>query len=226
MKIRYTEKEFNESISTDLLALECYHCNKIFRKRKNLIIQTIKGNNKCSKYCSIHCKNNSTMTKQNVICMNCQVTFLKKPSEINRSKNNFCSRSCSATFSNRNKTKGTRRSKLELFIEEQLYILYPNLQIDFNKKDTIGSELDIYIPSLKIAFEVQGIFHYVPIYGENKLEKIQNNDKNKLQNCISNNIHLHIIDTTEVKNFSPTKSQKFISIIVDIISKNLKTGPQ
>lgn len=223
MKIKYTEKEFNEAKARDLLSLECYYCNKIYHKRKNLIQQTIKGNNDWSKFCSKQCYKTSLRNRQEVICTNCQITFEKKPCEIN--KNNFCSRSCSATFNNKNKTKGTRRSKLELFIEEQLSILYPNLQIDFNKKDTIGSELDIYIPSLKIAFEIQGIFHYTPIYGENKLEQIQNNDKNKLQNCISNNINLHIIDVTELKTFSPTKSLKFITIINDIISKNLEKRP-
>ena len=87
-------------------------------------------------------------------------------------KNNFCSRSCSATFNNKNKTYGTRRSKLEVFLEKELIKLYPDLLFHFNRKDTINSELDIYIPSLKLAFELNGIFHYEPIYGDNKLSPL------------------------------------------------------
>jgi mannose-6-phosphate isomerase-like protein (cupin superfamily) len=40
----------------------------------------------------------------------------------------------------------------EIWLEDEITKLYSNLQIDFNKKDTIGSELDIFIPSLNIAF--------------------------------------------------------------------------
>ena len=80
--------------------------------------------------------------------------------------------SCAATYNNKNKTHGTRRSKLECFIEKKLSELYPDLTIHYNQKDTINSELDIYIPSFKLAFELNGIFHYEPIYGEEKLNQI------------------------------------------------------
>ena len=36
------------------------------------------------------------------------------------------------------------RSKLEKWLEEQLIKMYPNLEIHFNRKDAINSELDIY----------------------------------------------------------------------------------
>jgi len=50
-------------------------------------------------------------------------------------------------------------------------MLYPDLVIHFNKKDAINSELDIYIPSLKLAFELNGIFHYEPIFGKENFLK-------------------------------------------------------
>ena len=65
-----------------------------------------------------------------------------------------------------------------MWLEEQLTSLYPKLDIHFNRKDTIGSELDIYIPSLNLAVELNGIFHYEPIFGKDKLSKIKTNDAN------------------------------------------------
>ena len=90
----------------------------------------------------------------------------------------------------------------------------------FNGKDTINSELDIYIPSLKLAFELNGIFHYEPIYGKDKLQSIKNNDTRKFQACIEKGISLCIVDSSQQKRFSPKSSQKYLDIIVNIIEDN------
>ena len=92
--------------------------------------------------------------------------------------------------------------------------LYPNLQIDYNLKNTIGSELDIYIPSLKLAFELNGIFHCEPIFGRDKLNQIKINDINKFKLCHDNNITLCIIDTSKQKYFKEQTSKEFLDIII------------
>lgn len=130
-----------------------------------------------------------------------------------RRKNNFCSKSCAATFNNKNKTHGIRRSKLEAWLESQLTSLFPELEIHFNQKDAVGSELDIYIPSLKLAFELNGIFHYEPIYGSDKLAQIQGNDNRKFQDCIEQGISLCVIDTSSQKYFKSKTSQKYLDTI-------------
>jgi len=154
-----------------------------------------------------------------VTCSVCQKAIERKQNDIKKSKSGkyFCSRSCSAKYNNTHKSHGTRRSKLETYIEEQLKIKYPFLQIDFNKKDAINSELDIYIPSLKLAFELNGIYHYEPIHGTQKLASVQNNDDRKFQACLEHSIELCIIDTSSFKHFKENKAKSFLDIICNII---------
>jgi len=224
MKPLYTETEFENAKSTDKLPCECYHCGKRFTAMKKSIKQEIKHKRGRIKFCSQTCNSANQKTSKLVKCDNCGTEFLKKPNQITKSKNNFCSRSCNASYNNKNKTWGTRRSKLEIWLEEQLSILYPNLHIDYNKPNAIGSELDIHIPSLNLAIELNGIFHYEPIYGVDKLQKIQENDHSKSKACHDNQIDLCVIDTSGQKYFKPKSSQKYLDIITNILNERLSTS--
>lgn len=174
-------------------------------------------------YCSTKCRilgRGFSLTKE-VKCLKCDSIFLKKGNDVTRSPNHFCKQSCAASYNNKNKTHGTRRSKLEAWLEEKLVNLYPNLEIHFNRKDAINSELDIYIPSLKLAVELNGIFHYESIYGSEKLEKIQNNDLIKIKICQSKNIELININTSIQKKFSEETSYMFLNEIINLINEKL-----
>lgn len=226
MKPLYTQEQFANAKSEDKLPCECYVCENTFHKDKrtlNKVLNNISGHT--GQFCSHKCKILFIgKNKQDVQCIQCDKIFSKSLSQIKKTKNNFCSKSCAANYNNTHKTNGIRRSKLESFLEQQLISIYPNLKIDFNKKDAINSELDIYIPSLKLAFELNGIFHYEPIYGSNKLNQIKNNDHRKFQACAEQNISLCIIDTSKQKYFKESTSKEFLSIITDIInniSKNI-----
>jgi hypothetical protein len=204
-------------INQDNRIIKCDHCGKESQK-------TTKEWNKSQKcknhFCDRKCQNEFQNKEVEVKCQECGTAFSKKQHEIARTKNNFCSRSCAAIYNNKHKKHGTRRSKLEKWLEKQLTQLYPNLEIHFNRKDAIESELDIYIPSLKLAFELNGIFHYEPIYGQEKLAQIQNNDTNKFQACQEKDISLCIIDTSSQKYFKSKSSEKFLNIITEIIEAN------
>jgi len=159
---------------------------------------------------------------EEIICNQCGKNIVRNTSEINKSKNHFCSSSCAATYNNTHKKHGIRVSKLEVWLASKLPEIYPNLKFHFNRKDAINSELDIYIPNLKLAFELNGIFHYEPIFGESKLNQIQNNDLRKFQACLENNIEFCTIDSSGLKYFKPKNAQKYLDIIVKIIEEKIK----
>lgn len=199
----------------------CDFCNQSFLREKKQFYKKRKNI-----FCNNECKRqyfNKTITTE---CGQCKKIIFKKFCEYKASKSGFafCNHSCSATYNNTHKTKGIRVSKLEIFLQEQLIKDYPQLKIDFNKKDAINSELDIYVPSLKLAFELNGIFHYEPIYGADKLTQIKNNDNRKMQACLEQNIELCIIDTSSFSYFKIDKAMKYYNIIINFI--NLKLAEQ
>lgn len=207
---------------TDKVQLICEFCLSTFTRVRGNLHRDIKHGTK-NVYCSKKCMGlkDRELGNTQVSCKNCNKIFLKHNNQIKRSLNHFCSSSCSGTFTNANKIKGTRVSKLEIFICEKLTTLFPLLEIHYNRKDTINSELDIYIPSFKLAIELNGIFHYEPIYGADQLSKIQNNDNRKIQACIERGIEFCIIDVSKIKYFKESTSLPILEIIENLIKNKL-----
>ncbi len=222
MKINYNINDFIAAKPKTKLSLLCYNCNQEFFAQKKNILYEQKNNRGRLKFCSWKCRNEYITTKTNVVCTNCDIIFQKELNQQKKSKNNFCSRSCNITYNNLHKKYGIRISKLEKYLQEELIKQYDNLEFLFNYKTIINSELDIYIPSIKLAFELNGIFHYEPIYGQEKLIQIQNNDQRKFQACVERDIELCIIDTSEFKNFKLKKAEKYLNIITMIINLKLQ----
>ena len=197
----------------------CSECGESFsvRKGQDWIAVTRKAKNR---FCSVHCKQKWFSHQAKWVekpCSHCGNFLRKQYNAVRKSKNIFCSNSCSASYNNTHKTHGTRRSKLETWIEEQLKMLYPNLSIECNQKSAISSELDIYIPSLQLAFEFNGIYHYKPIHGAEKLASVKDNDARKQQACFDRGIDLRIIDTSSFGYFKTERAKKFLDTVVDII---------
>lgn len=211
--------------SRDKISLLCDNCSSSFITTKKNAFLALNYNKTNFMFCSHKCStifNNNNLGKTSTIttCGFCNKEIVISSSVIKKSKSGkvFCSQSCSCSYNNEHKIVGTRRSKLETWLEQQLVLLYPALQIDFNKKETINSELDIYIPSLKLAFELNGLFHYEPIFGKDKLKSIQTNDQRKFQACLEQGIEFCIIDSSRQKHFTEQSSQKYLDIICQIIN--------
>jgi very-short-patch-repair endonuclease len=67
---------------------------------------------------------------------------------------------------------GKEGSKMEKFLLEELNTLGYDTQ--FHKKNLIPNEkleIDLYIPALKTIIEIDGPSHFLPIWGEEKLQK-------------------------------------------------------
>jgi hypothetical protein len=77
-----------------------------------------------------------------------------------------------------------------------------------------------YIPEIKLAFELNGIFHYEPIYGTEKLNQIQNNDNRKFQACLEKEIELCVIDTSWIKHNTLPRMNKVLDIVEEVIKKS------
>jgi len=71
---------------------------------------------------------------------------------------------------------------------------------------------------LKLAIEIQGIFHYQPVFGEEKFNSIQKNDAKKRKKCEELGIKLVEIDTRDQQQFSIESSKKYVDIVLELIS--------
>lgn len=220
MDILYTIEEFNKAKTKDKLPIKCKNCQKVFLTTKYYIQAGIRRKMPVS-FCSRGCKSTSSIKRQLTKCANCGKEILRKKHEILKYKNIFCSCSCSTSYNNTHKTKGSRVSKLEVWLQKKLKIYYPETEIHFNRKDAINSELDIYFPQCKLAFEVNGIFHYKPIFGKEKLKAIQENDKKKIDACTTKGIELFIINTSGLTYYKEDRLLIFLEAIIQIMDKKL-----
>lgn len=213
-------KSLSDLSPNDSVPFKCEYCGACFYVKVKYLRGTLNlDRTDRIRFCNQSCfhKFKSRESSKLISCKNCKKDIRKTIGEMRKSKNYFCSKSCAATYNNTHKTKGTRRSKLERWIEEKITNDFGGLEVLFNNKEAIGSELDIYFPTLNLAVELNGIYHYEPIHGQEKLASIQNNDNRKFQACLEHGIELVIIDTSSLKYFKEERAIKFYNIIKNVM---------
>lgn len=117
MIILFTNEEFSNAKSADLLPLKCEQCGKTFYKPKKEIKYTIEHpeRNRC-RFCSVDCL--SIFFKKELhetVCTQCGMPVTVSDNDFRRSKTKhfFCSRSCAAKYNNKNrKISDEQRSKI------------------------------------------------------------------------------------------------------------------
>lgn len=184
----------------------CEYCQSEF------ILNYINRDNKfCSKKCyldSCKCQGRDIILE----CQKCHNSFTVKESLHQWKNRKFCSKSCAAKCH-----FGKNRSKWEALLSIELKKHFPQLTIIDNDRTTFdGLEIDIWIPELKFAIEWNGIYHYKPIFGQERLEYQQSNDNKKIALANNQNIHLIVIPaiTMGKKRFA-----EILSNIVETITK-------
>jgi len=187
------------------------------------ILNGTKSRNK-GKYCNKKCSSSSRRNKLTLNCSECNLQIFRLPSEVKKSKTNryFCNHICSATYNNKNKTHGIRVSSFELYCQSKLITDF-DLKFVFNDKKKIGTELDIHIPSINLAIELNGIFHFKPIFGDLKLTQIQNNDKEKINKCKDAQITLHVLDISKYQQSTKHAKSDVYNQVKQTIINHLAT---
>ena len=194
--------------------LTCGHCGCAF-KRERKEYNRLVSNGVSVFFCSRVCNGASRRTGQLHKCKSCGKEVVRTPGKLE--KNTFCSHSCAASHSNKNKKHGTRRSKMEVFVAGKLEEDFADLEVKYNEISWAGCELDIYIPSLKLAVEINGIFHYKPIFGTDKFNRIVENDRKKAEACCKAGIALHVIDITANNIFSTQAGESYYKQIHQLV---------
>jgi len=68
-----------------------------------------------------------------------------------------------------------------------------------------------------LAIELNGIVHYEPIYGKDKFQRIQDNDKQKGLRCYEQGIELAIIDVSACGRLTQTNKEKYYAIVKELL---------
>jgi very-short-patch-repair endonuclease len=109
-------------------------------------------------------------------------------------------------------------SKTELFLLKALK--EHNIEVVFHKKSLIRNtnlELDMFLPSIKTAIEIDGPSHFFPIWGEEVLQKTIASDNEKNGLLLSSGYKI-----IRIKNLAKKLSQKrkrdILSMVLDAIA--------
>jgi very-short-patch-repair endonuclease len=96
---------------------------------------------------------------------------------------------------------GKEGSKLEKYIYQEL--MSAGFKVEFHKKYLIQNEnleIDMYVPESKAIIEIDGPSHFLPIWGEEKLQKQIKADNNKSGLILSKGMAIirikHLSDST------------------------------
>jgi hypothetical protein len=75
-------------------------------------------------------------------------------------------------YNNKHTTREPRVSKFEKYIQVRIKEEFPDLEVQYSNKTALvdAGEVDVFVPAFKLAFEIQGISHFQPIYRGRKIE--------------------------------------------------------
>ena len=66
--------------------------------------------------------------------------------------------------------------------------------------------------------EFNGIFHYKPIYGQEKLRRIQEIDKQKLYSCLQAEVELSVIDISRIVHLTQGAKEECWKVVKELVT--------
>lgn len=92
----------------DPVTLKCECCGEEFERDKRIVLSVMSGSTKNKlKYCSRPCSSIMQKTAREASCSQCNTKFIRIPSKLGKSTNDYCSCSCAAIWNNSNRKPGT-----------------------------------------------------------------------------------------------------------------------
>lgn len=117
-------------------------------------------------------------------------------------------------------------SKIEKFLKSKLGSLGYN--VIFHKTGLIENhdlEVDIFLPNQNLIIEIDGPTHFIPIFGDEKLEKVIESDREKNGLLISKGYTVLRVRYAS-KRFGEILKEKLVKSIIDFINSDKCTPGQ
>lgn len=108
-------------------------------------------------------------------------------------------------------------SKLEKYLLDKL--LQDGYKVDFHKEQMLSNtklQLDLFLPTINLAIEVDGPSHFSPIWGEEALERNKRYDEKK--NGLLTGKGVSLIRVKQIKDFSTARADMIYQQISNIIT--------
>jgi hypothetical protein len=143
-------------------------------------------------------------------CPECQKEFMIKERKPTKHGKRYCSKSCRMRHFNLHyyTYAQSNSSYPENYLFSLLTAEFPNLNIQKNNRTFLqrGLELDIFIPQLNLAIEINGPVHYKPIFGEERLADVKQKDQIKILELRSKQVQLIVLNVSELTKLHAQQS--------------------
>jgi very-short-patch-repair endonuclease len=116
-------------------------------------------------------------------------------------------------------------SKLEKFIFDSL--LQDGYRVEFHKEQSLLNtklQIDLFLPTMNTAIEIDGPSHFLPVWGEDALAKNISYDQKKQGLILGKGLAL--IRIKQTKDFSKTRSQLIYAKLKTVIDDIQQSFPQ
>lgn len=119
-------------------------------------------------------------------------------------------------------------SKLEKYIHKQL--LSDGYKVEFHKEQVLVNtrlQIDLFVPSINLAIEVDGPSHFQPVWGEQSLSRNKSYDSKKEGLILGRGWNL--VRIVQTKDYSDSRASLTYQSLIDTIKNNenaLQSGQQ